>query len=123
VRLRSPWLRPAVERQVALRYAASRAREPVRWGARVVWQRRRRDVALRIASLELLAADAGTRIVHPLVDPGYLDALARAAPRRGFHDRRAAIAALLGDVVPRTVLERTGKATFDEAFWRTESRS
>lgn len=121
-RLESPWLRPAPRREAAARFAAARAREPMRWDARVRWQPRRGELAAQLAGLEQMAANAGARVVLPLLDPGFLASLARAGGRRGFPNRLAAVRALLGGIVPCAVLERRQKAVFDEAFWGPRSR-
>jgi hypothetical protein len=122
-RLDFPWLRPAARRQAAARFAADRAREPLRWDARVRWQPRRGDLAVQISGLQELAADAGTRALLPLVDPGFIAAVARAGGRRGFTTRLAAVAALLGEIVPNAILERRTKAVFGEGFWRSPART
>jgi asparagine synthase (glutamine-hydrolysing) len=121
-RLASPWLWPDVEREVASRHAAARTAEPVWWSARVAWQSRRRDVRLGAAALELVAEDAGARLVQPLLDSGFMAAVARAGGRRGFGSRLAAVAAMFGDVAPRAVLQRSAKARLDQAFWRSGSQ-
>jgi asparagine synthase (glutamine-hydrolysing) len=122
-RLRSPWMQPDAEHEVAVRHAAARAAEPVWWSARVRWQYRRRDLTLGTAALELLADDAGARLVHPLLDRGFTATVAEAGGRRGFPSRGAAMAGLFGSAAPRAVLERRGKARLHEGFWRSPSRT
>jgi asparagine synthase (glutamine-hydrolysing) len=95
----------------------------MRWDARVRWQPRRGDLAAQLVAFEQLGIDAGTRVVMPLVDPGFLDSVASAGGRRGFASRLAAVTALLGEIVPATVLERRSKAAFDEVFWGPRART
>jgi Asparagine synthase len=120
--LESPWLQPAAAREAAVRFAAARASEPMRWDARARWQPRRGDLAAQISGLEELATAAGARLVLPLMDPGFIEAVARGGRWRGFPDRLTAVKALLGEVVPSAVLERRRKAAFGEAFWRSPAR-
>jgi hypothetical protein len=68
-------------------------------------------------SLSLLAADAATELVHPLLDPSFLSALAQAGGRVGFGDRTTAMRALFGDLLPEAVLTRPTKARYSEVLW------
>ena len=119
----SPWLAPHAADAYGRLLAAELAAEPHRWNARVRWKARRRRLALTQVSFERLARDTRTLIVHPLLDPGTVDALARAGRRLGFGDRSATLCALFGDLLPRDLLERPGKAVFDEVFWGPETRA
>jgi asparagine synthase (glutamine-hydrolysing) len=69
-----------------------------------------------------LAEDAGALAVHPLIDPRFVAALARAGGRTGFGDRTASMRALFADALPPVFLERKSKARFDGVFWRQPSR-
>ncbi len=120
--VRSPWLRPEAERVVRNQRARERAREPSRWDQRTAWQARRRDLVLGVESLKLLANDAGTRLVFPLLDPRWVGAVARAGGRDGFGTRRDALDALLTEVVPVALRDRRRKALFTEVFWTGRAR-
>jgi asparagine synthase (glutamine-hydrolysing) len=46
-----------------------------------------------------------------------------AAPRGGFRDREAALAALAGDVLPPETVSRRTKASFDAVFFHDHARA
>lgn len=121
--IRWPWLRPEVDRAVNLQRAAWHARTPLRWDAGVAWWWRSRSREPVAASLGLLAADAGARVVSPFLEPQVAGAVARRFGARGPADRSAAMRALFADLLPDPVLTRRGKAYFDEAFFSDHSRS
>jgi asparagine synthase (glutamine-hydrolysing) len=118
-----PWLRPAAARALIRAWAADQAREPARLSSRLRELQRRRALQVGRASLDLLAADAGASVEHPLLAPRFLAALAEAGGRRGWIDRDAAMRALFEGVLPPALLSRSSKARFEGAFWGPESRA
>lgn len=118
-----PWLRPAPIRQVNRALAAEAAGEPVRWRSGFEWLAASRSLATGSASLQLLAADAGTSIAHPLLDATFLAALGALPPDARFERRRDAMLMLVADLLPEDLLRRPTKASFDEAFWNADSRA
>jgi asparagine synthase (glutamine-hydrolysing) len=74
-------------------------------------------------SLARIAADAGTLVVHPLLDPSTVESLARSGGWRGFGGRTATLQALFGDLLPPEILARATKAHFDEVFWGPATRA
>lgn len=112
-----PWLRSPALSETVRRSKLQLASEPASWAPHVQWQLRRRDIALGTAALSRLAADAGARALSPLLDPGFVAAVARAGGRLGFGDRVRTTNALFGGVLPPSVLERRRKAMFGEVFW------
>jgi asparagine synthase (glutamine-hydrolysing) len=82
-----------------------------------------RATRLGLESIELLAGDAGVRLVHPIAEEGFTAALAAAAPPGGPPARGRFMAWVLGDALPSELLLRATKASFDEAFWGPDSRS
>ncbi|MGH2902194.1 MAG: hypothetical protein ACRDK7_01155 [Solirubrobacteraceae bacterium] len=72
--------------------------------------------------MDLVAADTGTLVSHPLVDPGFVGALAAAGGAEGFGPRSTALRRLFAGVVPAEVVQARRKATFEEVFWRGPSR-
>jgi asparagine synthase (glutamine-hydrolysing) len=86
----------------------------------VSWCSRLRYLRLGINSLQLLASDEGALIGHPFLDPRFLGALARGD---GKADRATFMTALFGELLPRAVLTRSTKASFDRAFFARHSRA
>ncbi|MGH2716765.1 MAG: asparagine synthase-related protein [Thermoleophilaceae bacterium] len=116
-----PWLRAKARRELRRRWAADEADEPARLGARIRRLHAGRPLRISLASLELLAADAGAAIAHPLATSEFGLAVARVAPWRGFDDRRAAMRALFRKLLPEPLLSRRTKAGFNGAFWGAPS--
>jgi len=117
------WLRPAARRSVAAAWAADAASEPLGWQAQLRWRRRIRYLEVGTGSLDVLAADNGVQVVHPLLDGAFATALAHLPKKRRYSDRTAAMRLLFGDVLPDDLLARTTKSGFDEAFWNEPSRT
>jgi asparagine synthetase B (glutamine-hydrolysing) len=116
------WLRSEAARSAARLHAAARAEQPRSWSRWVDWFARRRSVSAPRWSLSLLAADADTVLVHPLLDPRFLAAIARTGRHVGFGDRTAAMRAVFGEALPDAVLSRPTKARFGEVFWGRGTR-
>jgi Asparagine synthase len=119
---RLPWLRPDVERIYRREWVRGRSEEPRTWERRVPWYARRRAFVLPRLNTELLAKDAGATLVHPLLAPRFLAALARTGGRWGLGTRTDWMRALFADVLPEQVLARRDKADLEEAFWGEGSR-
>ena len=117
-----PWLRPDPTRIAAELAASAVAEQPRSWRRWVDWFVRRRSLCAPPWSLSLLAADAGTSLRHPLIDPIFLAALAGAGGRLGLGDRTAAMRAIFSDALPDAVLSRPTKARYSEAFWGRRCR-
>jgi asparagine synthase (glutamine-hydrolysing) len=117
-----PWLRPQAHKHVLDAWVAQDAAEPFGWGKDFEWWRTLRYWQVAERSLAVLAADAGTMIVHPFADAGFSRALARLPKDRRFADRSEAMEMLFGDVLPAAVIGRVSKATFDGAFFNVHSR-
>jgi Asparagine synthase len=117
------WLLPPAQRALRAALAAESAREPLRWRTRFGWLLGARAFDVGLASLDLLAADAGTRLAHPLVDARFLGALAALPAERRFGGRREAMSLLVGDLLPDELLGRATKASFDAAFFADHSRA
>ena len=116
------WLRPGAARSASRLAALARAGQPRAWSGWVDWLARRRSVRAPQWSLSLLAADAGTTLLHPLLDPSFLAALAEGGGRLGFGGRTPAMRALFGELLPDDVLSRPTKARYSEALWGRGTR-
>jgi asparagine synthase (glutamine-hydrolysing) len=117
------WLRPDVAALTARVAAAERASEPADWTERVAWQVSRRHLALGLRGLALLGHDHDAAVIHPLLEPGVVAAVAAGGGRHGFSRRSEAVATLFGDLLPRALHARRSKATFGEVFTRGPTRA
>jgi hypothetical protein len=120
---RASWLRPQAQFRLRARLAREAAAEPNRWDERVAWYARRRYLQLGVHSLGLLASGHNVQAVHPLLDRGFLAALAARGGATGFGDRRQAMRALFGDLLPPELLTRRTKGEFGRALWGPRSRA
>lgn len=119
--LRLPWLTRAAQDEMSELLAVEFAAEPFSYAKRVRWYHRSRYLGALRATTELFAAQTGTAVIRPLVDPTFLAALAQEVGTFGFKGRTATMRWLFGDVLPATVIERTTKASFPH-YWGAASR-
>lgn len=116
------WLRPGAGAVVHRHRATWRARTPLPWSAALGWWWRSRTRVVLAGTFDVLAADAGTRVVHPFLEPSVVSALAGRFGAAGPASRTAALRELFGDVLAESVISRRSKAFFDEAFFAGPSR-
>jgi asparagine synthase (glutamine-hydrolysing) len=102
--------------------ATEAATQPARWPEWVGWRADQRDLRAARATMTLLARDTDTLLLLPLLDPGFLAALARAGGWLGFGDRTTTMRVVFADTLPDALLARSTKAHFDEALWGRQSR-
>lgn len=121
--VRLPWLAAGAERELARRRAREVIVCPRRFDDFVDWVRRRRHLVLAARQHSLIAADAGTRIVRPFLDPRFLSAYASEGGARGFGDRTATVGALAGDLLPERLVARPTKASFGGVFMGERARA
>jgi hypothetical protein len=118
-----PWLTPRAYDQFRNAWAHEKVTAPRRWDSWVHWWANRRYLGFLTDSFGILGGEHGTRPVHPLMDPRFLGALAKAGGVTGIGDRQALMHAIFGDVLPQRVLDRRTKAaTFTELVWGPQSR-
>jgi hypothetical protein len=121
--MRLPWLRPWAARRVASRSLAELATFPRRrYDRQTTWHARRRNLTVAVETLDLMAADAGVRIGHPLIAPGLVGALAGAGRGIRDTDRHQTLRRFFADVLPAEVAARRDKAVFSEVIYRGASR-
>jgi asparagine synthase (glutamine-hydrolysing) len=120
-----PWLREAAQRAFAAAWAESAAGSHTSFPAHLADVSRMRTQLGMQRTLDLLAADNDAAIAHPLIDPGFLAALAHAGGRLGFGSRTAAMHAVFGSepVLPEALLSRERKAVFHLAYTRAPTRA
>jgi Asparagine synthase len=119
----APWLRPGAQDALSRLANGRVAAEPRRWDRRLATYRRGRYLRLATHSLRTLGEARGVTVAHPLLDDGFLTALAKAGGAAGYGDRTATMRALFGDLLPGAVNERRSKGEFGRAIWRTEARA
>jgi asparagine synthetase B (glutamine-hydrolysing) len=117
-----PWLTPEAGRALRRAIAGEAAETPQRWRRWVPWLAARRHLAMARWSIERLARDTGTDVVHPFLDPGFLAALAGAGRPGALSNRTSATRELFGDLLPPGLVERETKAYFGDAYWGAHSR-
>lgn len=117
-----PWLRPGAQRDSLRAEAREAASEPLRWDRRVAWWRKRRLLAVATTSMGRLAQREGTHIVHPLMHPRFVAAIAAEGGRGGLGTRTDAMRHLFGDLLPDEVLSRTTKANLAGIWWGNETK-
>ena len=117
------WVRPGVAYELVAADAAETASEPLRWDRRVRWWARRRYVIVVRQALDIVASGTGARMLHPLLDPTFLAALARWGGALGRGDRTAVMRALFGALLPTATVERTDKGDFTSAYWSGDVRT
>jgi asparagine synthase (glutamine-hydrolysing) len=117
------WLTADARRAALAVWASEYTGEPRRWRARMAWLARRRYITLGRLSMGGLAADAGAAIEHPLFDPGFLAAVARAYGPLGPRSRAAAVRDLAGDLLPPEIIGRTTKGWFGDTVVTDAARA
>lgn len=119
---RPPWLRADAWREVLRRHLDDVAAEELHAG-RQTWQlASHRGSRLGYATLRALGEEIGVRYVQPFVDPGFVAATAAEAGFWGWTGRTTAMRHLFDDLLPRAVLERGTKATFNGAVFAAHTR-
>lgn len=116
------WLRPAARSRLSFSVRKG-FEEPVGWRVAIRDAAARRDVVLPLRSMQRLAHATGQTVLAPLLEPGFVGALARAGGRCGWGTRTATMNALAGDLLPPEVIGRSSKASFNRVFFGEESRA
>jgi len=117
------WLTGRANQQLQAAWSDDMAGEPLRWSRRWAWWRSLRSVDIGFRSLDLIAADNDVRISHPLADGLFAVSAGQRAAAGRIYDRTALMQTLFADVLPPDVQQRSTKASFDEVFWGSCSRS
>lgn len=120
--VRLPWLTPAAQHEMSELLADDFATEPFSYADRLRWYQRSRYVGAIQWTTQLFAADTGTAVVRPLLDPTFLTALAQMLGAFGFKGRADMMRRLFGDLLPPAVVSRTTKASFGH-YWGDGSRT
>lgn len=116
------WLRPAGQELLANALTHVERDRPIRISASVRRIARRRGEVLAATNRRILADARGVRLISPLLDPRFVDALARDGGWVGKGTRTDVLRRLAADLLPDTVLSRTGKAYFTDAYLGRRTR-
>jgi asparagine synthase (glutamine-hydrolysing) len=119
----TPWLSPIASHQVAELARDHDAAEPRRWDHRLAFYARERYHRVALGTFSALAAERNVTLVSPLLEPRFLASLARHAGPAGYPNRRSAMRALFGDLLPPALIDRPNKGEFGRAIWRTRARA
>ena len=116
-RHRIPWLKEEAERRSLDERARSAATVPRRYDRYLPWLAGRRNVAVAVRGLDLLASGTDAAISHPFLDRRLMAAMARTGGALGFGHRTVAWPRLFGGLLPDGVLERSTKTGFDAVYF------
>ncbi len=116
------WLHAPVARRVWAARLRDVAAEPVALDPRVRWHAHRRGLISAVAALRHLARRSGVELGLPLVDPAFVDSLARFGGGRPAPSRPELIAAFAGAAIPAVVGGARPKARFGDVFFRGPTR-
>ncbi|MFC4943919.1 asparagine synthase-related protein [Pseudonocardia sp. GCM10023141] len=117
-----PWVRPEVEQILSRRDADDIAFQSLHAG-RGAWQFAARRCARRgYQTVRALADDLDVEYLQAFAEPGLVASVAAAAGFWGWTGRTATMRALFGDLLPRSVLERSTKAVFTHAVFTERTR-
>ena len=116
------WLTDEARRWWLGQHAEAEAGWPRRWPAAVALATGGRRLAVAQAGLDLLAAAAGARIAHPLLDPAWLAAIAASGSAAGPGGRERLWPRLFADVLPVPLAARAVKAVYDGVYFTGPSR-
>lgn len=107
------WLTQTARAEARVLRARDAAAEPLRWANGVRQLLRARSRAVGMANLGAVAHDVGVDLVHPLMEPAFVEAVAVWGGSFGPVGRSETMVRLFGDLLPEPVLRRGAKATFN----------
>jgi hypothetical protein len=112
------WIRDSPRRDLTRAYAQWESRSPLRWDRSIQnWWWPSRALQSNRAGKRALADDFDVMVESPLSAPTVLAACAHAGGALGLGTRAQALGGIVGDLLPRPILERRTKASFNGAFW------
>jgi asparagine synthase (glutamine-hydrolysing) len=120
--LQNRWLQPAAFAEHTQRTASEEVAEPLRYDAGTWHLTRRRFFATAAHNQKVAAAEFGLRHSDPLLDHGFIAALARSGKGWGYNGRTATMRALFADALPLPLIARSTKARFNHAHSGSASR-
>lgn len=118
-----PWLKPSVQAQVRDLVVADVRSTPLHWGRAVRAWRYTRSTTLGVHGFSVVCSNEGVRLCQPFLDVRVVDAIAGAFGPWGTNGRGDALQRLVGDLLPRSVIYRPGKATFNSVTFGPVTRA
>ncbi len=116
------WLRPAARDGLLEALKDAERHRPLSFATSVRMVPCRRTQVLLARNRRILARQYEVEVSSPLLDPGFVHALAGDGGLLGPGDRTAALRRLAPDLLPDEVLARTSKATFTRCFMGRATR-
>lgn len=110
------WLRPAALAEHVSLLANESLAEPLRYDQGTWFVLRQRYFAALVQNFSAVAGEYGLRTLNPLLEPGFVAALAHAGGRWGYDGRTDTFKVLFSDVLPMPVLLRQSKASFNHVY-------
>jgi len=117
------WLTPAARREAQRLARADALAQPLWWSNGVRHLLMHRGSRIGMANLSAVAAGAGVDLVHPLLDPAFVESVARWGGRLGPVGRTDALRRLFADLLPDEVLSRTTKARFNASAFNRHAEA
>ncbi|MGO9958489.1 MAG: asparagine synthase-related protein [Solirubrobacteraceae bacterium] len=117
-----PWLLAPYRERASLAVARELTSAPRTWVARMAWTACWRTLRVSQRCIARLAADEDAVAAAPFLDPGFLAAVGTTGGRWGWGGRTATMRALFGDLLPETIIARSGKAEFSGPFFGPATR-
>ena len=117
------WLTPQARAEHIRRLVAGEGSEPLRWDEAVWWVRHRRVARVLDHNHRLVAREHDLTASDPLLDEGFVAALARWGGRWGGATRTDTMAELFGHLLPPALVQRRQKAAFNGAFFNEHTRA
>lgn len=117
-----PWLTPMADAAFRDLLVSDSLVEPLPWGSSTISLLRRRGVRKGLNNLAAAAAAFNTTVVDPLLDPGFVYALAEFGGFFGFSGRSVATGALFGHLLPEALVTRRDKVYFNRVIFSESSK-
>lgn len=102
--------------------AALRQNDPLRWDIRTRTVLQSSAAQVLFTNVKASIAEFHLRPIVPFVEPSFLAALAREGGLFGFGSRSLTFDHLVGDLLPREIISRATKASFNETRWGKAER-
>ena len=119
----SPWLKGPARDALRDGYASFERARPLPFSASIRAAAKTRGSALLARNRSILAQHRDVELSSPILDDTFVGALAGRAGVFGLGKRRDVLRLLVADLLPDSVLARSTKAFFDQAFLGERSRA